>query len=112
MKTDLPIMAFTTRDDMRKWLAQNHAISPGIWLRVYKKHSGVPSVSFVEVLEEGLCFGWSESKRIKGNEQSYLQQFTPRRTKGTSSTRNLEYAERLIREGKMTKSGLVALGLG
>ena len=83
----------------------------GIWLRIYKKDSGVASVSFVEVLEEGLCFGWSESKRIKGDDVSYLQQFIPRRTKGTTSKRNREYAKRLITEGRMTPAGLIALGI-
>ncbi len=89
----------------------NHAVSGGIWLRIYKKNSGVESVSFEEVLDEGLCFGWSESKRIKGDEKSYLQLFTPRHTIGTTSKRNLEHVKRLIRENKMMPSGLKALGL-
>lgn len=88
----------------------NHAVSEGIWLRIYKKNSGVESVSFEEVLDEGLCFGWSESKRIKGDEKSYLQLFTPRRTIGTTSKRNLEHVKRLIHENKMMPSGLKALG--
>lgn len=88
----------------------NHAVSEGIWLRIYKKNSGVESVTFEEVLDEGLSFGWSESKRINGDEKSYLQRFTPR-TIGTTSKRNLEHVKRLIRENKMMPSGLKALGL-
>lgn len=111
MKSKLPVLSFVSVAELREWLEQNHTSSMGIWLRIYKKDSGVASVSFVEVLEEGLCFGWSESKRIKGDDVSYLQQFTPRRTKGTTSKRNREYAKRLITEGRMTPAGLIALGI-
>ncbi|MCA9886873.1 MAG: hypothetical protein KC546_00820 [Anaerolineae bacterium] len=108
---DLPVVTFETREQLRAWLMENHATSAGIWLRIYKKASGVQSVAFEEVLDEGLCFGWSESMRRKGDEQSYLQKFTPRRTKGTTSKRNLEHAKRLIEEGKMMPAGLRALGM-
>ncbi|MCB9450715.1 MAG: hypothetical protein H6672_04715 [Anaerolineaceae bacterium] len=108
---DLPIMSFKTREDLRTWLMNNHTTSAGIWLRIYKKSAEMPSVTFEEVLDEGLCFGWSESMRRKGGEQSYLQKFTPRRTKGTTSKRNLEHMERLIAEGKMMPAGLKALGI-
>jgi uncharacterized protein YdeI (YjbR/CyaY-like superfamily) len=67
-------------------------------------------VSFEEVLDEGLCFGWSENKRLPGDELSYLQRFTPRAGKSTSSARNIEHAKQLIADGLMTPSGLAALG--
>jgi uncharacterized protein YdeI (YjbR/CyaY-like superfamily) len=60
---------------LRDWLIDNHDVSNGIFVKIYKKKSGIDSVSFEEVLEEGLCFGWSESLRLKGDEQSYLQNF-------------------------------------
>jgi uncharacterized protein YdeI (YjbR/CyaY-like superfamily) len=76
---------------------------------MYKKDSGVASVTFEEVLNEGLCFGWSESMRRKGDQRSYLQCFTPRRTQGTTSKRNRERIDRLIKEGRMTPFGMKAL---
>ncbi|AUB58535.1 hypothetical protein BK008_09565 [Methanobacterium sp. MZ-A1] len=108
---ELPIFSFKSANELREWLMGNHAVSEGIWLRIYKKNSGVESVTFEEVLDGGLSFGWSESKRIKGDEKSYLQRFTPRRTIGTTSKRNLEHVKRLISENKMMPSGLKALGL-
>lgn len=111
MKEELPVLEFQSADDLRSWLENNHQTSSGIWIRIYKKHSGVKSVAFEEVLDEGLCFGWSESMRRKGDDKSYLQRFTPRRKIGTVSKRNLEHAERLIQEGKMTAAGLKALGI-
>ena len=71
-----------------------------------QKNSGVESVTFEEVLDEGLCFGWSESKRIKGDEKSYLQRFTLRRKGSNWSKRNREHVERLIAEGRMQKPGM------
>ena len=107
---DLPVMTFTNVAALRAWLEVNHDTSPGVWVRIFKRDAIVPSVTFEDVLEQGLCFGWSESKRIRGDEASYLQRFTPRRRKGTVSDRNKALARRLSAEGKMTVSGLEALG--
>jgi uncharacterized protein YdeI (YjbR/CyaY-like superfamily) len=108
---ELPVLTFKSEDVLHLWLMKNHLISEGMWVRVYKKDSGVASVTFEEILDEGLCFGWSESKRIKGDKQSYLQRFTPRRTKGTTSKRNQEHIKRLMEEKKMMPEGIKALGV-
>jgi uncharacterized protein YdeI (YjbR/CyaY-like superfamily) len=107
----LPTVEFATRALLREWLERNHETSDGILLRVFKKGSGVTSVSFEDVLDEGLCFGWSESKRLPLDKVSYLQRFTPRKTVGTTSARNLEHARLLIEQGLMTDAGLRSLGL-
>lgn len=110
MAHSLPVVSFESRDLVRSWLEENASTSLGILVRVFKKQSGVVSVSFEDLLEEGLCFGWSESKRLKGDAKSYLQQFTPRRSLGTTSLRNKRLADRLVAEGRMTPVGLAALG--
>ncbi len=111
MSDILPIVIFENATALREWLEVNHATSEGILVRIYKKSSGVPGVSFEEVLDEGLCFGWSESTRLKGDDISYLQKFTPRKSQGTTSERNRRRTSRLIEEGRMTPAGLVALNL-
>lgn len=107
---DLPMMTFVSAIELRTWLEHQHTTSSGIWLRIFKKQSSVPSVSFTEVLDAGLCFGWSESNRRAYDADSYLQRFTPRKTVGTQSQRNLERVRVLIAEGRMTPAGLRALG--
>jgi uncharacterized protein YdeI (YjbR/CyaY-like superfamily) len=107
---DLPILSFDCAADLRRWLELHHATSRGMWLRIYKAGAKIPSVTFLEVLDEGLCFGWSESTRRRGDEHSYLQRFTPRRAAGTASQRNRGRVDRLIREGRMTPAGVAALG--
>jgi uncharacterized protein YdeI (YjbR/CyaY-like superfamily) len=108
---ELPVFEFQSADDLRMWLTENHETSEGIWIRIYKTNAGVASVSFEEVLDEGLCFGWSESMRRSGDAKSYLQRFTPRRKQGTTSKRNLEHVERLIKAKRMMPAGLKALGI-
>ena len=107
---NLPILEFETSVELRAWLEEHHASSEGMWLRIYKKHSGIRSVTFEQVLDEGLCFGWSESTRQKYDDVSYLQKFTPRKSIGTQSTRNLARTKLLIQQGRMKPSGLIALG--
>jgi uncharacterized protein YdeI (YjbR/CyaY-like superfamily) len=110
MKDDLPVMSFEDASTLREWLAANHRESTGLWVRIFNSRAHVPSVTFEELLVQGLCFGWSESKRVRGDEASYLQRFTPRRP-GTTSDRNRKLVQRLLAEGKMTESGLEALGM-
>ncbi len=107
---EFPIQTFTDRTILRQWLTENHATSKGVYVRIYKKRSGVESVTFEEVLDEGLCFGWSENKRLPGDKVSYLQRFTPRASKGTTSPRNIAHAKQLIADGLMTDAGLAVLG--
>jgi uncharacterized protein YdeI (YjbR/CyaY-like superfamily) len=111
MDNDLPIMTFETGISLRSWLLDHHDASEGIWVRVFSKRSAVQSVTFEELLDEGLCFGWSESMRRKYDQNSYLQRFTPRKTVGTQSRRNLDRVSILINDGRMTTAGYKALGM-
>lgn len=110
MTADLPILSFENVAALRTWLEANHATSRGIFVRIFKSGTGVATVSFEDVLDEGLCFGWSESTRLPGDASSYLQRFTPRKARGTASARNRRHAARLVEEGRMTAAGLLALG--
>jgi uncharacterized protein YdeI (YjbR/CyaY-like superfamily) len=100
------IAAFSSAKELEQWLAKNHAKSTGIWLRFFKKNSGVPSVSYSEALDAAICFGWIDGQLKKYDEESWLRKFTPRRPKSVWSKRNTEHAERLIRDGKMQTTGL------
>lgn len=111
MPDDLPIVTFKTRAELRSWLEKNSATHGGVWVRIFKASSGIDGVTFEDVLDEGLCFGWSESTRRPGDGESYLQRFTPRRKVGTVSERNRQHVQRLMSEGLMTAAGLAALGL-
>ncbi len=103
------ILRFRSSPEFRKWLAANHRQSDGIWLRIFKKDSGEPSVTYAEALDEALCFGWIDGQKQKYDEQSWLQKFTPRRPRSGWSKINTQHAERLIKSRKMAPAGLKAV---
>lgn len=106
IRTELPVMQFTTAVSMNEWLEKNHSESSGIWLRIYKKNSGVLSVNYDQALDEALCFGWIDGQVKTYDEQSYIQKFTPRRARSIWSKRNIGHITRLRNEGRMHPSGL------
>lgn len=110
MTRELEVMAFASADELWSWLAEHGREHPGLWVRLEKSRSPRPSITFHDLLEAGIAFGWSESTRRAHDETSYLQRFTPRRTRGTTSGRNLAIADRLEAEGRMTPAGRQALG--
>jgi uncharacterized protein YdeI (YjbR/CyaY-like superfamily) len=101
----LPVVAFASAKDFEQWLAANHAKLDGIWVRLYKKNSEVPSISYDEALDAALCFGWIDGQLKKHDEKSWLRKFTPRRPKSVWSKRNRGHAERLINAGRMQAAG-------
>jgi uncharacterized protein YdeI (YjbR/CyaY-like superfamily) len=103
-KNNLPILLFVAVDDWRHWLGENHEAS-GIWMRFYKKGKG-KSINYAQALDEALCYGWIDSQVVKYDDNSYLQKFTPRRSRSIWSKRNVDHAERLIAEERMTLVGL------
>jgi uncharacterized protein YdeI (YjbR/CyaY-like superfamily) len=96
------------RREWRAWLQKNHDKCDEIWLVYYKKDSGQPRVPYEDAVEEALCFGWIDTKIKKVDEARFAQRFTPRRPRSPWNKANIERAERLIAEGKMTPAGLAA----
>src|SRR3954453_19212326 len=103
---DLPIHRFSGAPELEAWLEQNHDSCDGVWLKIAKKGTKEPSVTYGEALELALCFGWIDSQKRGFDDQHFLQRFTPRRPRGRWSRINREKAEVLIEAGKMRPAGL------
>ena len=103
---DLPVETFESQRQFHRWLQKNHAKSAGLWLRFFKKGSGVATVTYAEAVEEALCYGWIDSQLKRYDDQSYIQRFTPRRPKGPWSKMNQGHVARLIAEQRMQPAGL------
>jgi uncharacterized protein YdeI (YjbR/CyaY-like superfamily) len=99
-------LSFPSAAEWESWLAERHADSAGVWLRLAKKRSGVESVHYPEVLELAIAFGWIDARRQALDEISFLQRFTPRRRGSRWSKANRETALRLIESGRMRPAGL------
>lgn len=105
MKSELLV---SNRKEWRSWLRNNHNKAKAVWLVFFKKSTGKLSVGYTESVEEALCFGWIDGLKRSIDGQRYALRFTPRKPGSKWSPLNIELAERMIKEGKMTEAGLVA----
>jgi uncharacterized protein YdeI (YjbR/CyaY-like superfamily) len=96
--------------DWRAWLRKHHSTAREIWLVYYRKASGKPRISHSDAVDEALCFGWIDSTARPLDADRWAQRFTPRRKGSPTSELNKARARRLVREKRMTKAGLDAIG--
>lgn len=105
----LPEYKFATQAIWNDWLAENHATTPGVWLKLAKKGSGITSVSRSEALECALCYGWIDGQAKSIDDVWWLQKFTPRKSDSLWSVINRTKALELIESGQMQPAGLAAI---
>jgi uncharacterized protein YdeI (YjbR/CyaY-like superfamily) len=105
-KNELKVLSFKTAIEFEKWLASNHPLSQGIWVRFFKKDSTEKTITHGEALDQALCYGWIDGQLNKHDAISWVHKFSPRGPKSIWSKRNTGHAERLIKTGKMKPSGL------
>jgi len=103
---DIPIVPFADQVAWNKWLDKHHTTSVGIWIRIAKKGSGIPSVSHPEALDVALCYGWIDSQRKGYDEKTFIQKFTPRGARSIWSVINRDKAVALLESGKMMPAGI------
>ena len=99
------IRAFRNEAAFEAWLRANHAREVELWLRIYKKDSGRPSVTNAQALDVALCWGWIDGLRKSLDAESYLQRYTPRRAKSMWSQINRDHVARLISARRMRAPG-------
>ena len=95
-----------TRQELRKWLIENHDKPTQAWIPVLSKDP--EELSYLAVVEECLCFGWIDSTKKRIDDVMY-QRISPRRKSGNWTELNKERARRLIRVGLMHPQGEKAL---
>ncbi len=100
------IKSFDNPAEFCAWLKANHASSKELWLKIFKKSSGIPSVTWEEAVIEAIAWGWIDGLKKSHDEKAYFQRFTPRTKKSGWSKKNQGHAESLIKNGRMQKSGL------
>lgn len=88
------------------WLAEHHTRHEGVWIKVAKKASGIPSVTADELVDIGLCYGWISGQRRSLDARHYLQKYVPRRPRSLWSRVNVEKVEALTAAGRMREPGL------
>ena len=109
LPTDLPVLGFPDQAALEAWLEAESATAPGLYVKLAKKSAGVPSVSYAELVESCLCFGWIDGRSNRLDEDFYLQRITPRRARSIWSQKNVDAVEALTLTGRMRPAGLAAV---
>lgn len=99
------IMSFDDAAGLEDWLSRNHDSASELWLKVYKKGSGIASVTIAEALDVMLCWGWIDGIRKGLDDKAFLQRYTPRGRKSIWSQINRDHIERLTAAGRMRPPG-------
>jgi uncharacterized protein YdeI (YjbR/CyaY-like superfamily) len=109
MKESSKRQCFQGREDWRAWLAAHHATAQEIWLVIHKKHAAEAGLTYIEALEEALCFGWIDGILKRIDDEKHTIRLSPRRKNSIWSEQNKKRVGKLIREGRMTEAGLAKI---
>jgi uncharacterized protein YdeI (YjbR/CyaY-like superfamily) len=100
------IRYFKTQAAFRTWLEENHDKATELYVGMYKKHTGKPSITYHEALDEALCFGWIDGVRHSVDDERFKQRFTPRKARSNWSHINIARVAELKKQGLMHEAGL------
>jgi uncharacterized protein YdeI (YjbR/CyaY-like superfamily) len=99
---------FASPDQFRAWLEQHHDSATEVWLGYWKKHTGRPSLTWSQAVDEALCFGWIDGVLRRVDDERHVQRFTPRKPASNWSAVNIAKVEQLRAEGRMRAAGEAA----
>jgi uncharacterized protein YdeI (YjbR/CyaY-like superfamily) len=100
---------FASPAELRQWLREHHESERELWVGLHRKGSGIPSITWPQLVDEVLCFGWIDGVRRSVSTDSYAIRITPRKSRSIWSRVNTARAAELIRLGLMRPAGLAAL---
>ena len=100
------VRSFKDAGAFHDWLGKHHRKADEIWIKIHKLGSGLKSITPKEAIDVVLCWGWIDGIRKGFDDRSFLQRYTPRRSRGIWSQINVDNVARLIAEGRMTEHGL------
>jgi uncharacterized protein YdeI (YjbR/CyaY-like superfamily) len=102
---DEPRVQPESRAAWRAWLADHHGRESGVWLVTWKRHTGRPTVTYEEAVEEALCFGWIDGVLGRLDGDRSMQRFAPRKPTSSWARSNKERVARLEAAGLMADAG-------
>ena len=105
----LPVLRCADEAAWCDWLVEHGETAPGVWLVFAKKGSGVASQTYAEAVDEALCSGWVDGKKLTRDASTYVLRFTPRRPRSAWSQINVDKVARLTGEGRLRPGGLAAV---
>lgn len=94
------------KKEWREWLEKNHLKETNVILIKYKKHTGKPSITNKEAMEEAICFGWIDTTINRIDDEKYSQKFVKRNKNSKWSINTLSYGKELLKKGLMSEFGI------
>jgi uncharacterized protein YdeI (YjbR/CyaY-like superfamily) len=99
---------FGSADRWRAWLERHHRTETELVVRLFRTHAGEQGLTYIEALDEALCFGWIDGVRRAFDAVSFTVRFSPRKARSIWSRVNVAHVERLMAADRMTPAGLAA----
>lgn len=96
---------FATPEKLRAWLERHHRSASELWVGFYRKSAGRPTLTWPQLVDECLCFGWIDGIRRGIDDERYMNRITPRRPRSNWSAINIRRVGELERLGRMTEVG-------
>jgi uncharacterized protein YdeI (YjbR/CyaY-like superfamily) len=100
------VVEFVDEAAFNDWLSRHHEQRNEVWVKLHKLSSGHPCITPKQAIDVALCWGWIDGVRKGLDATSYLQRYTPRRSKSIWSQVNVANVARLVEAGRMTPHGL------
>lgn len=108
-KASLPILGFSNAAAFESWLANQPRTTAGLWLKIAKNGSGIPSLTKADAIDVALCHGWIDGQLDKYDAHCWLIRFTPRKARSKWSEMNRRRALELIAAGRMGAAGMAEI---
>jgi uncharacterized protein YdeI (YjbR/CyaY-like superfamily) len=99
---------FASPEEWRAWLEEHHATETEVWMGLWKKHTGRPTVAWSDAVDQALCFGWIDTLVRRIDDERHMQRFVPRKPGSNWSKINVEKIARLTEAGLMRPAGIAA----
>jgi uncharacterized protein YdeI (YjbR/CyaY-like superfamily) len=101
---------FDSPEQLRDWLQRNHDSAAELLVGLHKRHTGRATLSWPQLVDELLCFGWIDGVRRRIDDHSYSIRITPRKPRSIWSAVNVARAAELEAAGLMHAAGRAAVG--
>jgi uncharacterized protein YdeI (YjbR/CyaY-like superfamily) len=105
-ESEFETRTFATPAEFDAWLTAEHDRAPGVFAKLAKKASGIPSITAPEAVEVALCHGWIDGRGNRVDDVWFTVRYTPRRPRSVWSQKNVATVARLIADGRMRPAGL------
>jgi uncharacterized protein YdeI (YjbR/CyaY-like superfamily) len=108
MPTPQNVVFFESTSELRTWFEANHETAAELWVGQHRKRTGRPSVTWAELVDQCLCFGWIDGVRYSLDNESFAQRVTPRRKGSNWSAVNIKRFAELDKAGLAHAKGRAA----